>query len=358
MTPITKKSAGVRSKASSRRRLATGVKAPSRSTFDRPGGHSGDEVVYEERIEHGDWHRAKQRGGHQLAPEEFVAPDQALRDADRDRLGPRAVHEDERVEVLVPGEGEGEHARRQDARQCERNDDPDHGLQPSRPVHESRLFQLARDALEVADQEPGAERDQERRVREDERPEVVVEDQRLDELGHAQEEQRGRNEVGDENRPADPVGAREAEPGQRVAGQDAAEERDRRRDDRNDRRVERPAREESVREEVLVVLQGRLAHKDGQLVEVEHLGVALEAGDEHPVEGEERDEYEKEYRDVDPEETRQKRVPDLDPAPLLFDLAATSDCGHQSAFLSISRTTAMMIVRIGKRKREMAAPIP
>src|SRR5260370_36774545 len=97
ITPRTKNRAGERSKASSRRRLATGVKAPSSSPSDRPGGHASDEVVHKERIQQGHGHRTEQRGGHQLAPEELVTPDQVLRDADRDGLGHGVGHEDHRV---------------------------------------------------------------------------------------------------------------------------------------------------------------------------------------------------------------------------------------------------------------------
>src|SRR6266567_8361513 len=43
--------------------------------FDGAGGHAGDEVIDEERVQHGDRDGAKKCSGHQLAPKELVAVD-------------------------------------------------------------------------------------------------------------------------------------------------------------------------------------------------------------------------------------------------------------------------------------------
>src|SRR6266850_1437576 len=100
------------------------------SAFHRPG-EAGDIVLDEERVDERDRNRAQQRSGHQRTPEEDVAPDQL-------------------VDELVPGQGEGEDARRQDAGRGDREDDLDHGPHPRGPVDPRALLQLLRDRLEVA----------------------------------------------------------------------------------------------------------------------------------------------------------------------------------------------------------------
>src|SRR5436189_3752526 len=119
------------------------------SAFHR-AGEAGDIVLDEERVDERDRNRAQQRPGHQRAPEEDVAPDQLGDDADRHRLLLRGREEDQRVDELVPGQGEGEDARRQDARRGDREDDLDHGPHPRSPVDPRALLQLLRDRLEVA----------------------------------------------------------------------------------------------------------------------------------------------------------------------------------------------------------------
>ena len=125
-------------------------------------------------------------------------------------------------------------------------------------------------------------------------------------------------------------------------------------------------REEGLGEEVLVVLQRGLAHEDRQLVEVQQLGVALDAGDRHPVEGEERDHHEEDHRDVDPEEPGDEGIADLDPAARGLvapaqpagspDLLGDVGLGHYSGRLKSRSTTPITTVRTGKRKSETAAP--
>jgi hypothetical protein len=78
--------------------------------------------------------------------------------------------EDERIEELVPGEGEGEDARGEDPGDGEREGDADHGLNPARAVDPRAVFDLSGNGLEVPHQEPGTERDQEGWVGEDHGP--------------------------------------------------------------------------------------------------------------------------------------------------------------------------------------------
>src|SRR5207245_6691958 len=103
ITPITKKKAGASRSAETTRRLGRITpEIPRSSAFDGAGGHARDEVVDEEGIQHGDWHRAQKRSGHELAPEEFVTVDQLLRNADWDGLDQAVVHEDQGVKEFVP----------------------------------------------------------------------------------------------------------------------------------------------------------------------------------------------------------------------------------------------------------------
>src|SRR5260370_40461159 len=80
----------------------TADEIPRASALDGARGHARDEVVDEERIKHSDWDGAQECRGHQLAPEEFVAVNELLRDADRDGLDQAVVHEDQRVKKFVP----------------------------------------------------------------------------------------------------------------------------------------------------------------------------------------------------------------------------------------------------------------
>jgi hypothetical protein len=67
--------------------------------------------------------------------------------------------------------------------------------------------------------------------------------QRGDHLRQRDEQQRGRHQVGQEDGDAGDVAAREAQPRQRVANQDAAEHRQRGGGDRDDQRVLDPGQE-------------------------------------------------------------------------------------------------------------------
>src|SRR5262245_59845390 len=104
------------------RRMETLAIEPCSLTLHRPG-EAGHVVLDEERMDQCDRHRAEQRAGHELAPEEDVAADQLGHDAHRDGLLVRRGHEDQRVDELVPRQGEGEDTRRQDAGYRHRQDD-------------------------------------------------------------------------------------------------------------------------------------------------------------------------------------------------------------------------------------------
>src|SRR5262245_41581336 len=157
-------------------------------SLDRPG-EAGHVVLDEERVDQRHRDRAQQRPGHELAPEVDVAADQLGHHADRHRLPLRRGEEDQGVDELVPGQREREDPRGQDARHRDREDDPEHRAEARRAVDARALLQLARDGLEVSHEEPGAERDQERRIGEDQRPRGVAELEVPDDVGERDEQE-------------------------------------------------------------------------------------------------------------------------------------------------------------------------
>ena len=74
------------------------------------------------------------------------------------------------------------------ARFCERTD-------AVTPVHPGRFFQLHRDGLEIAHEQPGAERHIEPQVRDGEPVQAIRETERAHHGEHRDEEQRGGREV-------------------------------------------------------------------------------------------------------------------------------------------------------------------
>src|SRR6185295_12170159 len=189
-------------------------------------GQAGDVVLDEERIDDRDRDGAEQRPRHELAPEVDVAADQLRDDAHRDRLLLRRGEEHERVDELVPGQGEREDARGQDSGHRDREDDAHHGPEAGGPVDPRALLELLGNGLEVAHEEPGTERNQERGVGEDQGPRGIAELEGADDVGEGNEEQGRRHQVGDEDAGAQQTRHRELEPAERVAGQEPAEERD------------------------------------------------------------------------------------------------------------------------------------
>src|SRR5438128_4750705 len=130
---------------------------------------SGDVVLDEEGVDEGDWDRAQESAGHERAPVEDVAAHELGEDSDRNRLLLRRREEDESVEELVPGQSEREDSGRENSGDGEREADADHGLDPARPVDPRAILDLPRNGLEIAHQQPGAGRYQERPAREDHR---------------------------------------------------------------------------------------------------------------------------------------------------------------------------------------------
>src|SRR4030095_4726571 len=111
--------------------------------FHRPG-QAGDIVLDKERIHEGHRDRAEQRARHELAPEVDVAANQLRHDADRHGLPRGRRQEDQRVDELVPRQGEREDARREDAGHRDREDDPRHRAEAGGAVGAGALLELLR----------------------------------------------------------------------------------------------------------------------------------------------------------------------------------------------------------------------
>src|SRR2546430_7191267 len=90
-------------------------------------------------------------------------------DADRERLQLVRADQDQGEEEVVPGQDEREDPGRDDARQGQREHHVPDGPAAVSAVHERRLLEFEGDALEERAEEPQAERQTERRVREDQR---------------------------------------------------------------------------------------------------------------------------------------------------------------------------------------------
>src|SRR5437762_346524 len=266
-------------------------------------GEAGDVVLDEERIDDRDGDRAEQRPRHELAPEVDVATDELGDHADGNRFLLRRGEEDQRVDELVPRQREGEDPRREDAGHRDREDDPHHGAEARGPVDPPALLQLLRDRLEVAHEEPRAERDQERRVGEDQRPRRVAELEVADDVGERDEEQRRRHEICHEDRGAERARQRELQARERVPREQTAEERDDRRHHRDEERVPQPDGERRLRHEIAEVRERGRERPERRVVDgaprAVELAVRADRRDQHPVERKQRADYEGGERDVE-----------------------------------------------------------
>src|SRR5207237_4160691 len=226
-------------------------------------------------------------------------------------------------------------------------DDPHHRPEARGPVDARALLELLRDRLEVAHEQPRAERDEERGVGEDQGPRRIAQLEVADDIRERDEEQRRRHQVRDEDGGAQRARHRKLQPRQRVAGEQPAEERDAGGHDGDEERVPEPVRERRLLEQVAEVLQRgverperRVGHGAPRAVE---LRVGTDGRDEHPVEGKEGADQEHGERNVE-----------VDPAlPRLLDdhYAPSSRRRYRSCTQTTTNST-------GSMKSEMAAPSP
>ena len=228
-----------------------------------------------------------------------VPLDQFGDDADRHGLVLRRRNESERINEFVPRQRESEDARRNQPGHCERQDDLDQDL-PARGAVDQRTFlQFVRDRAEVAHQQPGAERNQESRVSQDQRP-LGIEDPELEHHGRQRNEQdRRRHQVRQKDCEAGLPRAPEPQPLDRVGGEHARGERQESGDHRNDNGVPHPRRIRGFEEQFLEMVERRILYPEWVAVGRQQFRVRLERGQAHPVEREQQDEQKNQQRDID-----------------------------------------------------------
>src|SRR5215510_10087605 len=127
-------------------------------------GESRDVILDEERVDDGHGDGAEQGARHELSPEVDVAADQLGDHAHGHRFLLRRGEEDQGVDELVPGQGEGEDPRGEDAGNGDGEDEPDHGPEARGAVDARALLELLGNGLEVAHEEPRAKGDKEGRI--------------------------------------------------------------------------------------------------------------------------------------------------------------------------------------------------
>src|SRR5271163_1332319 len=141
-----------------------GRSAWARSSLHRPGGQAGDHELAEDEHQDSDREHRHHAGGED-GPERDLVRGTERRDTDRDHL--KVDVEGERHQELGPARGEGEDAGREHARQGHRQDDRPHRANRPGAVDPAGLFHLLGDAEHVVAQDPDGERQEERRVDED-----------------------------------------------------------------------------------------------------------------------------------------------------------------------------------------------
>src|SRR5213594_3038325 len=279
--------------------------------FYGAGGESRHVVVEEPDVDDDDGKARHHRPRHQRAPVVDVAADQVGGHADDRGLVGRLRHERQRVRELVPGEREAEERDADDPGDGHRQHDADERLHPARAVHQRALFHLPGNRSEVAHEEPGGEGYQEGRIRHDQRSDGVRDAEPDDHLGERKEEQCRRHEIRDEHRRAERADAAIAEAGEAVARQDGDHERDAGCHDADDEAVLDPGQELGLEEEIPIMVGDHAGlNEEGYGLEVVELGVLLQRGDQHEVEGEQREREEgdhvrvAEHRRPDPRAAR------------------------------------------------------
>src|SRR5439155_7765553 len=132
----------------------------------------------------------------------------------------------------------------------------------------------------------GSDRDRHREgwIHEDEERELVLQADLREHTRQRREQQRRRDEVGEEDRDAEPLAGAAREPRERVARGERERERDR--DDRpaDECGVAEPAHVRRVVEQEGPAGDGVALEREGRVREVEHAGLALEGRERHPDE--------------------------------------------------------------------------
>src|SRR5216683_474418 len=194
-------------------------------------------------------HAGDEAAGHQRPPEVDVAADQKGRHAHAHRVLRSRGDEGEGVDELLGDEREAEDDHGEDAGHRDGNHDPDEGAEPAKTIDHGGLFDVGRDGLEEAHEEPGAEGHGEGRVDQDQGPERVLEPDGGDQAGQGDKEQGRGHEIGEEDPDAELLAPAAGEAGEGVAGGERQRERDGDHDDADEGRVPEPAAVEGVLEE-------------------------------------------------------------------------------------------------------------
>src|SRR3990170_2312728 len=263
------------------------VKPPGRvgdSGLGASGCQPRNVVIHQECVEQDRGEAREERPGHQPAPVVHVAFDQRRHGADRQQLF--LVREDERhrVEKSGPGDRKGEHRGGDETRHRDGEENPEQHLEVVGAVHQRGLVQLAGDGGEIPDEDPRAERDDGGGEHEQQGPLRVQQAQPADDLEERDEEKGIGHEVRQKHAGAQDAGSDEAEPRQAVRREDADHQREDRHQSGDDGRVLEVDEEISLREQVLVMLEGRaLLDEERDPLQALDLLVGLERGQRHPV---------------------------------------------------------------------------
>ena len=266
-------------------------------------------MLDEERVEDDERQRADQGAGHQRAPFVDVAVDEFVDDRHRHGLVRRRLQEGQRVDEFVPAQREAEDEGRDQPRHRQRNDDLDQDL-PARGAVDQRAFlELERDGLEIAHQQPGRERDQQRRIHQDQRQRRVEQAVGLDHRGERNEQDRRRHQIRQEDRAADGVGTAEAQPHDRIGGEHAGGDRQHGGSRRDIHRVPQPARILGFEQQLLDVLQRRMHHPERVVgLHVDQLLVGFDRRQPHPVEREQQHDEDDEQRQIQRHQPARQRL--------------------------------------------------
>src|SRR5579859_4248600 len=173
----------------------SGMNPPFPSLAECAAGEAGDEPIEQHVVDECERDAHDEDRGHDPRPVVFVAADQAGRHADRERAVRRARDECDRVDELVDDERECEDDDRQDPGNRDRKDDAHERADARAAVDERRVLELLRDRLEESHEQPDRERDRERRVDDDERPEAIAQVQVLGDDARERQEQKRRREL-------------------------------------------------------------------------------------------------------------------------------------------------------------------
>src|SRR3989441_13025756 len=267
-------------------------------------GEALDEAVDEQVIDDGERDAREQRSRHQGPPVVDVTPHQRDRDSQAHRHPLHRADEGQGVHEFLHHQGEREDDHRQDPR----DDEPGRDLQDDREaavaVDHRLLLDLPRHRAEEAHHEPRAERDRHGRIDQDQRAQGVLEAEQGDEPRERDEQERGGDEIGEEDAHPHSLPPAAGEPGQAVAGRHGHGHGDG--DDGHDhhQRVQDPAGELGLPEQQPHVFEsGRVVEDPRHVPRVERadveVAVLFERREQHPVEREPRERHEARRRGVE-----------------------------------------------------------